>query len=110
MQVGIRVGIRVGIWVRVCLGFGSGLGIRVQRRIRTREQVGVLLTCTAIFALSDAFFALSTAACASAAYVSDNSHVWNHDAKRRVEEARWRSGVVARGYTAARLLLFALPE
>ena len=43
-----------------------------------------------------------------------NSHVWNLRRRcfdLRVEEAGWRGGVVARGPTAARLLLFlALPE
>ena len=42
-----------------------------------------------------------------------NSHVLNLRRRcfdLRVEEARWRGGVVARGSTAARLLLLALPE
>ena len=98
------------------MGFASGFWIRVQRRIRRREQVGVIdgVTGTGTGTGKVGFWVWVRHLCRLHLWrrrllrpfrrrlrlrrlCIDNGHVWNHDAKRRVEEARWRSGCGSQG-------------
>ena len=107
--------------VGVQLGFGCGLGIRARVQVRVRVQgngrdrvAGLGYAALAPFSpLSSPMHRLQSRVW----YIGDaNSRVWNLRRRcfdLRVEEASWRGGVVARGFTAARLLLLlllALPE
>ena len=87
------------------------MALRARARVQVRLGFGFGLGISAAFTSGDdAFSALSAAACASAAYVSTTVTCGTTTLSEGSRRHGGVVGVVARGFTAARLLLLALPE